>query len=277
MARRATANLRQMSYGSTAPAAAPATSSLTFDDTNSDTVSISSATKRRTFSPLLQTRKPSLAVVDNVNATSSPATYPPAAAKAVLSDVASNGSSTMLVLHEPAPASDTSSVMLPESPWMEAVELSKSVDSIDYFSLPPHKSSEDSAGSTLVNLGDCSALEAVIEELKLAKKCLEDQVQCLSVEKQRVADDLESLTHENQRSECELKEKEGRWDDEKAVLIAERDRERGRFEQEKTSFAGQVRDVMSEKEGLIKEIARKQEQWDQESAQAAKQIQAATH
>ncbi|RXW16693.1 hypothetical protein EST38_g9161 [Candolleomyces aberdarensis] len=269
MAHRATANLRQMSYGSTAPAAAPATSSLTFDDNNSDTVSISSATKRRSFSPLLQTRKPSLAVVDNVNATSSPATYPPATAEAVLSDVVSNGSSTMLVMHEPTSGSDTSSVMLSESPWMEAVELNKSVDSIDYFSLPPRESSEESAASTLVNLGDCSALEAVIEELKLAKKGLEDQVQRLSDEKQRVADDLESLTHESQRSECELKEKQGRWDEEKAVLIAEQDRERSRFEQEKSSFAGQVRDLMDEKEGLIKEFARKQEQWDEESAQVA--------
>ncbi|KAJ2932126.1 hypothetical protein H1R20_g4955, partial [Candolleomyces eurysporus] len=302
MARRATQNWRQMTYGSTAPStpAAAATPS-TSEDNNSDTASIASATKRQTSSPLLQTRKPSLPAVDNVNVTSSPAASPPAAAKAVLSDVASNGSSTTLAMQEPTSAPAAINMILSESPRMEPVELSKSPGSIDYFSLQPRKDSEESANSTStkVNLDD-SAWTAVIDELKLQKKRLEDQVQLLTSEKQRVAGDLESLTgekkrlegqvkllaeekqrvagdlesatHENQRLERKLQEKQRRWDEEQTASIAERDQERGQFEQEKASLTGQVRDLTTEKEGLIEQMAQKQAQWDQESARMAEEV-----
>ncbi|RXW16694.1 hypothetical protein EST38_g9170 [Candolleomyces aberdarensis] len=299
MARRATQNFRQMTYGSTAPStpAAAATPS-TSDDNKSDTASIASATKRQTSSPLLQTRKPSLPAVDNVNVTSSPAASPPAAAKAVLSDVASNGSSTTLAMQEPTSVPAAMNMILSESPRMEPVELSKSPGSIDYFSLQPRKSSEEST-STKVNQDD-SEWTAVIDELKLQKKRLEDQVQLLTSEKQRVAGDLETLTgekkrlggqvklltdekqrvagdlesatHENQRLERKLQEKQRRWDEEQAASIAERDQERGQLEQEKASLAKQVRDLTAEKEGLIEQMAQKQAQWDQESERMAEEV-----
>ncbi|KAJ2913625.1 hypothetical protein MD484_g6786, partial [Candolleomyces efflorescens] len=264
MARRATANLRQMTSSSTLVA-----SSSSENLHSSDTASISSATKRRAFSPLLLTRKPSLAVVDSINATSSLAASPPAAARAVLSDVASNASSSMLVTQEPTSASNVGGVILSESPRMEPAELSKSVDSVDYFSSLPRNSTSADPNE---DLGESSALDAVIEELKLAKQRLEEQIQLLAVEKRRVEEEFEILSHKNQRLESEMEEDRERWAQEKEVLTAERDQERGAHKQEKTSLLERVRDLTNEKEGLIEEMGQKQAKWDRESAWVAEEM-----
>ena len=206
-----------------------------------------------------------------------------------------------MAMQEPTSAAAAVNMILSESPRMEPVELSRSPGSIDYFSLPPRKASEESnnSTSTKVNLDD-SAWTAVIDELKLQKKALEAQVQLLTSEKQRAADDLEDLTGEkkrleaqvqrltdekegvagelekvsteNRRLERELQEKRRSWQEEKAGLIAERDQERSQHELENASLTEQVRDLTSEKKGLIEEAAQKQAQWDQESARMAEEM-----
>ncbi|RXW16686.1 hypothetical protein EST38_g9166 [Candolleomyces aberdarensis] len=286
MARRATANFRQMSYGTVTAPSTPAATTSASDDTDAASIT-SSSSKRKVSSPFIQTtRKPSLAVVDNVDVTAAavPSTYSPsssppplAAAKSVLQGVVAqsnnsdpnsnpNGSAA-----EPTMFAEEPESMLSESPKMDPVELDADSQvipgGIDYFSMPPPSSTrarEASDGSDLTKVDLLADPDAGSELEKSTLKRLEAQVSQLLSERKKLAGDLANLQTSHRRLEHELKEKKWAWDAERSTLISERDRERDELRREKTSLTEQLRELSGEKDRLVHDVGQKQMELDWE-------------
>ncbi|KAF5317047.1 hypothetical protein D9611_003564 [Ephemerocybe angulata] len=265
MARRATQNFRQMTYNApTTPEAAP-TPAATNDD-NSDTVSIASkmGSRRRTSPLIAPTRKPSTAVVEAVTVMSPPPSSPPPSsppAKSILSDVASNGSSTTLA-QEPTS-------MLSESPKMGSIDLK---GSNDYFS--PRKSSGSSERAEIEALDNqaIKRLEEQVRSLTSQREKVAAELRSAAAEKERIAGELESATASAGRLEKELKDKREEWEADRAGLVMEKDEDKRRFEMEKDSLSEKVHDLMVENKALAEDRDAKQKQWDHERALLADEM-----
>ncbi|KAJ2916264.1 hypothetical protein MD484_g4170, partial [Candolleomyces efflorescens] len=277
MARRATANFRQMSYGTVTAPSTPAATSTTSTGDNSDAASITSeGSKPRATSPFVQTaRQPSLAVVDSIDATaasvpfsSSPSSSPPPleAAKSFLHGVVaqsnapnSNGSAL-----EPSMFAEEPESMFSESPKMDSVELGDDSHvlpgGIDYFSMPASlRPREASDGS------DLTKVDTEAEELdKSSLKRLEAQVSQLLSEKKRLSSDLSTIQSSYRRLEHELKEKQWAWEADRSALVSGRSQEREQLVFEKTSLTEQLRELSGEKDRLEHDVGQKQMELDWE-------------